>query len=969
MTTAATDELSFGVLGPLEVRRGDRVVEIGGVKQRTVLATLLLNANRTVTFDQLIEAVWPDSPPRSAVGNLYTYVSGLRRALPSGDRRIRKHPSGYSMAVQPHELDLHAFEDLAARALGRRAEERPAEALDLLERASTLWRGELLEDLPPNPVWEADLARLAEGRLAANEERLDLLVELGRYATAISEAQALLHGHPFRERIWQQLMLALYHSGRRAEALRTYVEVRGRLIEELGVEPGPELRRTQAMILAEDAAAGADDDRPGSPLAPSRPTSPRPTPPRTRSPAAQVPVTLGTTAPVYQLPPDIPDFSGRTESVRELADLLAGAQGAPGRGTAPTIVVIAGPPGVGKSTLALHVAHAIRAAFPDGQLYADLAGTTPLSREPGELLAEALRALGVPGGAIPKSLSEKAALYRTRLADRRVLVMLDDAASAAQVRSLLPTTAGCAVIITSRYRLAELPGAHLEVLDALHPDEARDLIGRIVGLDRTEREPAETAAILRACGYLPLAIRIAGAKLAGRRSWTLQVLRERLADESQRISELQVGELGVRAGFEMSMTMLSAEAARTFRLLGLLGAQTFPGWVVHALVDRRGANDVLDALLDAHLLQLADVDATGRPRYRLHDLLRAYAREQAADEPPELRRAALGRAFGCWLALAEQAADRLPATVNRAAPGNAPRWPLDHGVAAQLVAAPRDWFESERRSLFAAIELAAADGMDEFAWELAACLVPYLDHLSLHEDWRHSHDQALPAVRAAGNRRGEAALLRGLGQLNVYVDDYYHAVRDFTRSRELSQEVDDKRGEAWAIAGLGTVERLRHRYEEAADHYLEALSAFTTIEDRHLEAQIHNSIGTIRMAQGRLDEARGWFDTALSISEEAGDDFRAALVLINIGDLHRTEHDPGRALDYQGRALAALERIDDEQSLAYALLSTAETYLALDDRANVAAACDRAKAIFIRIGDRGGERACARLLDTRSPEA
>jgi DNA-binding SARP family transcriptional activator len=892
MTANATDELRFCILGPLDVRVAGESVELRGIKRRTILAVLLLNANRTVPVNQLVDAVWPAAPPQSARGNLYTYVSGLRRDLPSGAARIKTHSSGYSIVVHPHELDLHTFDELTTRAMQRRAEGSLAEALGLLERASALWRGEPLEDLSVNPAWAADIPRLAESRLATTEERLALLVELGWYAAAISEARALLREHPFRERTWQQLMLALHYSGRRAEALQVYVDVRERLVAELGVEPGPDLCRAQAMILA-DGQGYESDNQPGARDARGRATAHQRLAVR-----------------ICQLPPDIPDFSGRSELMRELTELLSGDRGnlnvpggLGGSGTAPATVVITGLPGVGKSTLALHVAHTVRAAFPDGQLYADLTGTTAFPREPDELLAEALRALGVTGAAIPQSLHEKAALYRTRLADLRVLVVLDDAANAAQVRRLLPTAPGSAVIITSRNRLAELPGGHLVQLDTLHPDEARELIGRIVGPGRVERESEETAAILRACGYLPLAIRIAGAKLAGRKAWTLRILHERLADESQRISELQVGDLGVRPSFEMSMHTLPAEAARTFRLLGMLGAQTFPGWVVDALVGRHGANDVLDALLDANLLEVANVNATGRPCYRLHDLLRAYAREEAADDPPGPRKAALMRALGGWLALAEQAADRLPATVNRATPGSAPRWHVDPGVAAQLVERPCDWFESERRSLLAAVGLAADHGLDELAWELAACLVPYLDHLSLHEDWRHCHQLALPIVRAAGNVRGEATLLRGLGQLNLYDDDFDQAVRDFTRSRDISQENGDKRGEAWAAAGLATVDRVLGRHESAISLYLGVLDAFNAIEDRHLYAQIHNSIGAIRMAQGKTDEAREWFDTALRIARDAGDDFRAALILVNVGELHRMENEATQALACQQQAL------------------------------------------------------------------
>ncbi len=595
--------VTFHVLGPLEVRSAGRAVRVSGRKPKLLLATLLLDAGRVVSADQLVEVLWPRCAPRSAQANLRTYVSSLRSDLAGADSGplLRGDGSGYAIDVPDGALDLLAFEDLAAQA-------RYADAL-------ALWRGAPLADLPGHPLWDRRLEPLQELRLYAAERLIGQRVERGDHAGAVSELRALLTEHPYREDLWSRLLLALHGGGRKAEALRAYAAVRARLVDELGVEPGAELRRAYETILADEA--------------------PPPVP--------------------HQLPPDVPDFTGRSEELAALARPF-------------TIAVISGAPGAGKSTLAVHAAHALRGRFPAGQLYLDLDG-----KEPAELLAEALRALGVESP--PATLHERSALLRSLLAEQPMLLLLDEALDAAQVRPLLPGN-DCAVIVTSRRRITELPGALQIDLGELPPQEALLLLGRIAGADRVAREHEEALAIVSACGRLPLALRSVGARLAGRPGWSLAVLRQRLADD--RLGELKE----VRASLDRSYRYLPDEAASTLGTLGLLGGSAQPGWVVGPALDRHRADDVTDLLVDVNLLELVGTDPVGQPRYRLPDLIRRHALGREPD------RAGLARVLAAWTATTEHAMERLPTTVFSLTTAVVPRWRLPETTLERLTSDP-----------------------------------------------------------------------------------------------------------------------------------------------------------------------------------------------------------------------------------------------------------------------------------------
>ena len=909
--------LLFGVLGPLAVWTDDEGARIGGPKQRVLLAALLLNHDRPVSTDQLVEALWPDRPPRSAVANLHTYVSGLRSALPPVEdgQRIRRHSDGYSIVTAPGELDLRVFEELLAE-----ADTRTGDAERLIEEAVALWRGAPVADLAVGPLWQAEAARLVERWLGAVEELCALRLASGRHAANIAELRSLLVRHPLREGLWRQLMLALHAGGREAEALGAYAEAREHLVAELGTEPGPRLRQVHEAVLR-----GSD------------------------GPSTEA------IFPICQLPADTPDFTGRGDAARELERAVRdGSPTAP-----PPVVVVSGTPGIGKSAFAVHACHGLRGAFPDGQLYLDLAGAGGARRDPGDVLVEVLRTLGLTGAAVPRSLSERAALFRSRLADRRVLVLVDGAADAAQVRPLLPATPGSAAVITSRRQLSDLPGARHVELDVFGTDEAISLLTRIAGAERVAREPDQAEAIVRACGCLPLAIRIAGAKLSGRQGWSLRILGERLADESRRLSELQVGDLGVRATFDLGVRLLKPVAARAFRLLGLLGTPELPGWVIGALLDRTDGDDVLDELVDASLLQLVPSD--GLPRYRLHDLLRQYAREEALAEPDGERDAAITRLLSTWLGVAEKAAARLPASLLTPLPGAAPRRDLGEDLTERLIADPAAWFDTERRALLDAVAVASAYGRPELAWELAMVLVPYFDQRSLYEDWRSTHEEALRAVRAVGDRHGEAVLLRALGQVHVYQDSYEKAAATMERSLELCRQLGDARGMALADVGLGTVDRVLGRNDEALSHYHAALSALTSEADRHIEAQVRSAIAVTLISQGRTDEARGWLETALEGSRASGDRHREARILSQFAELNLRQSDTTRARERLDEALEVFDDLGDDRCSGYVLLDLARCHLADGDTALAETTLDRALDIFRRFGNRRGHAAGLRL--------
>ena len=912
--------LRFGVLGPVAVWRGDTEVRVSSRRHRQLLAVLLLHVNERVTRSAIIDLVWGAEPARSADNLVQKYVGDLRRAFDPAGALLHSTPGGYELRLVPGQLDSEEFAQHLDSARTATAQGDPAEAARQLSHALALWRGPVLDGIDLPPV-EVERARLDEQRATAMEDLAEIRLARGEHDAVATDLARLVDRYPLRERLRELQMLALYRQGRQADALQEFDRARRLLADELGVDPGPSLRRLHGRILRAD-------------------------------PALELSPTGRQTAPVHQLPADIPDFTGRHHELDAVVGLLSGPVS-----SAPPVVAIAGGPGIGKSSLAVHAAHLVGGSFPDGQLYLDLAGTSDDPRAPGEVLAEVLRVLGVIGTGIPDSQHERAALYRSLTAGRRMLVVLDDAANAEQVRPLLPAAGGCAAVITSRRVLGELAGARHIDLDLLPPTEAWQLFAGIVGADRVAVEPAQAEAILRACGNLPLAIRIAAAKLAGRPAWSLRVLRERLDDESRRLTELRIGELGVRASFDVSLRGLPAEATDALSMLGLLGPHPLPGWIVGPLLDRPEADDVLDTLVDASLVRLTGTDAIGQPRYRMHDLLRAYSAQLASTMPAELRKAALTRVLAAWLDLAERAVDRMPASLFRPRPGRSPRWPLPPEIASRLVADPLDWFDAERENLLGAVKLAADWELDEFAWELAAIAAPYYDHRSLYEEWQRGHQLALRA--AQGNKRGQAVLLSGIGQVHIYRDDYEDAVHAFEQSAGLCQDSGDKLGQALAIAGLGTVARVLERYDEALDRAQQALDIVVAEGNHPVEAALRNSIASSHLALGHRHEAQLWFEQALALARRLDDRHREALVLRGMSRLYDGRE---RALDCLRQALRTFDELEDDRCGAYTLMDIGRVHVRRGDRARAVPVLRRAQEVFNRHGNHRDEAECWQLL-------
>ncbi len=863
----------FRILGPLEVVVEGRRVLVGSRRQRAALVTLLVNANRVTPIDQLLAALWSGEPPETAVGQIHTLVWRLRGTL--GDA-ISTQPGGYRLDVQPGELDADLFAELVGQAGRLVRDGQLTEAAERYTTALALWRGTAFADLDlPGDAQASGLAaataELVEQRLAAERDRVDAELALGRHAELLPGLHRQVEAEPLREESRERLMLALYRSGRRAEALEVYRQGRDVIVAELGLEPGGALQRLHARMLAGDPEL----DVPG--------------------PARTAPAPVSGPPPAAQLPVDVADFAGRTDVVGALVAALTPAPGAtaPG-GTAtaalsatatsgtPPLVAVSGAAGSGKTALAVHLAHRVRAHYPDGQLFADLRGVdAPL--DPGEVLARFLRALGEDARTMPVDPDERAALFRARTAGRRLLIVLDNAAGEVQVRPLLPAEPGCAVIVTSRPRLGTLPGAHHWELGVFRLDEALELMRRTVGSARVDAAAADCARVVERCGHLPLAIRIASARLAARPHWPVARLADQLADERARLDVLRTGDLEVRSSLALSYQALAPAQQRAFRLLGTLDVPDLAGWVAAPLLDLpvAAAEELVEGLVEARLVQAGTAGA-GPVRYRFHDLVRAYARELAEGTDDDVP-ACLGRAFGAWLALAEAAYDRLPGGFRRVGRGTAARWSWPDAAVDALLADPAGWYESERTALVAVVRQAATSGSDELAWDLAGVLARFFELREHLDDWRVTHELALKSCVAAGNRRGEAYLLRGLGELYLDTDRLDEALDCFAPALAILSELGERPGEGAVLRAAGTAYRLAGRDAEAMESLTRAEAVYVELDDRLGQAQALHNLGVLHRRAGRLADAEDAYRRALAHFAELGDPFGEAYVRCSLG--------------------------------------------------------------------------------------
>lgn len=919
----------FRILGPVEIIQGDVLVPLRSARQQRVLAVLLLDANQVVSTEQLVDAVWPDQPPSTARSQIQICVSALRRLLNdlgAGDLISTQVP-GYVLRLAPGQLDLHQFEEMVSQASAIAETGRLDGAAICLRTALALWSGAALNSVP-SPLVQAKAAGLDERRVGVMEDCFELELQLGRHRELTGELMQLVEENPLRERLRGQLMLALYRSGRQVEALDVYRNARGKLIEQLGIEPGEDLRELESAILANDS--------------------------RLRLPAA----VRDAAARPRQLVSDIGDFTGRAEHIAEICQLIADSrpQGGDG-GTAVPVAVVVGKGGVGKSALTVHVAHKLVAeCFPDGQLYTNLRGshTTPLAAV--EVLGRSLRALGVSGSAIGDSLEERAQLYRSRLAGQQVLVVLDDAADEEQIRPLLPGSASCAVIVTSRSRLTGLPGGHLVDLDVFDQEQAVDLLGKIVGRPQVRAEPAAAVALVRLVGGLPLALRIAGARLAAHPHWRLSAMVTRLADERRRLDELAYGQLDVRATISLAYNGLPTSVRNLFLLLSDPDLNTFPSWVAAALlgVDTREADDQLEQLVDAQLLDIAVTDRPGGFRYQFHTLTRIFAREKLEEIPHPERLAARERLVGGWLALAEDAHQQLYGGQFTLLHGTGPRWRPASGFVDVPMNDPLAWLESERTNLCVAVRYSAEAGLSELSWDLAMALVTLFESRSYFDDWEQTHEVALAAARSAGNHRGVAAMLASLGSLQISRRRVSAAFALLDPALDLFERLGDRHGHGLTLRTLAMIAYQAGAADLAMSRYETALAELRAVDDQVGVAHVLTNIAQILLDRGEAEAATGHLDVALRISRAVGSRRIEAQVLYRLGGALLESGRHAVAYEVFTSVLRLVQESGDRSGQSYAQLGLGQASVGLGAYATAEAELRDAMAICDEIADRAG---------------
>ncbi|WP_155370516.1 AfsR/SARP family transcriptional regulator [Catellatospora vulcania] len=923
--------ITFGVLGPLAVHRDGQPVELPAAMPRRLLAALLSRANHPVSADRLADTLWDGSPPATARKTLQVYVHRLRTAL--GDpARVSHGPGGYLIAATADELDSLAFADLLGQARAARRAGDDSAAADLFEQALRLWRAEPYADLPPDALLADEVQRLSEEHLRAREESLGLRLDLGGHAEAGPELAALAAAHPYRESLAALLMLALYRSGRRADTLEVYRAARARLADELGIDAGAALRRVHAAVLR-------DDDRLDRVAVSDLDTL---TEPAATGPAGTVPA---------QLPADTPVFSGRAAELDRLAGLLPGD-----RTTGLTTVVISaisGTAGVGKTTLAVHWAHRIAERFPDGQLYLNLRGFDPdgTAMGPAEAVRSLLDAFAVPPDRIPATLDGSLGLYRSLLAGKRVLVVLDNVRDAEHVRPLLPGSPTCLVLITSRNQLPALvatEGARPLTLDLLADTEAAELLSRRIGADRATAEPEAVARILRMCGGLPLALAIVAARAAISAEVPLAELADRLQAEGAGLDAFTGWDAAtdVRAVFSWSYRALSAPAARMFRLLGL---HPGPDLAVPAAASLAGtplaqAQAALDELVRAHLVA---EHAPGR--YQCHDLLQLYAAELAETGEPEAdRTAALGRLFDHYLHTAQWADRRLesvrkPLEVDPPADGTLVEEPAD-GPGALA------WFTAEHACLVAALNRAAAAGWDRRAWQLSWQLTTYLDRRGHWSDLLTVLAAALGATDRLGDRSAQAHLHRHVARTQVRLGRHEEALASFHAALELYRAVDDHAGQGHTHHNLGVALEMQGRIEQALHHTEQALVLYTTAGYVPGQARALNGIGWYRTLSGEHRAALEHCGQALELFTELGDRQGQAHTLDSLGYAHAHLGEHIAALARYEQAVALYRDFGDLVGEAATHTHLGDSHQALGDPAAAALWWRRALDVYEDLG-------------------
>ena len=944
----ASSPLRFNVLGPLQVCRGDTELPLGRLQQRVVLALLLLRGGRPFPRDQFIDAVWGESAPTYAVNLLQKHVSLLRHTLepdPAPDGRARLlgwTDAGYVLMIPADGVDLHRFEREVQK--GRRARDAGdlEVARSMFHDALRLWRGRLCDGLH-NPLLDAERDRLEELRIGILEDRVEVESMLGRDGDSIAELRRLVREHPLRERLRGSLMLSLHRAGRTGEALEAYRDTRHHLRRELGIDPSPELKRLHARILAGDPGL-VRIDRPD----------------RTRLSVETTPSTRPSEVPA-QLPHRVPDFTGRRAHLMRLDAALAATAGPPSE---TLITAIAGSAGVGKTTLAIAWAHQIKNQFPDGQLYVNLRGFDPAGSpmEAGEAVRGFLDALDVPTQRVPVTVEAQCALYRSLLADRRMLVVLDNARSSDQVRPLLPGSSSCLVIVTSRRDLTGLvagDGAVPLTLDLLTDAESADYLSRRLGLERVARDPTAVADLVGLCARLPLALAILAARAATRPDFSMRALAAELHELGGALDAFDGGDDGtdIRRVFSWSQTGLSPAAARAFRLLGLHPGPQISVGAASALVEQPlgRTRKVLAELARAHL-----VEEVAPSRFAFHDLLRSYACELVEETEGQADRdAARGRLLDFYRQTAQRA-DRLLS----------PRRCPELWLSTDAVVSPTplkdaigalDWFRAEHRALLAVTGQAAAAHLDVATYQLCWALATYLDREYQWRDLQRIQLIALGAARRLMDPRAEAYAERGLARAHTWQGRFAEADTHYDRALELFGLVGDQIGTAQTHYSLGWIRGLQDQFHVALRHAqiaLEILRASGPVEAR---ADTLNEVGWFYAQLGDADAALRYCREALTLHQQTGHRDGEAQTLDSLGFIHHTLGRFDEAVRCYREAAVCWSELSDRYYEAAALLGLGEVFRSAHRIAEAREVWERSRALYAEMADPAAAKVQCRL--------
>ncbi|MEU1792245.1 BTAD domain-containing putative transcriptional regulator [Streptomyces sparsogenes] len=950
------------MLGPVRAWRDGTPVDLGPVRRQAVLVAMVLRPGLLVSHEQLLDGVWGAKPPKSGRRVLPSYVYALRKALDAegtgqADSVIRGGRGGYRFVGDGVRLDAEELGERAGEAQRARRAGDAATAADRFSRALDLFGGEPLAGLP-GPFAQVERQRLVERRRSLRRERLDCLVRLGRSADALDELAALSAADPYDESLLALRMRALYGSERQAEALNAFQDMRERLRDELGIDPGEELRRVHEAVLRRDDAylLGREPTARPAPAAPA-PTTPAPTPPAPAAPAPHAP-----TAPASPATPAAPAPARRHRPVNDLpgvAGHLTGREPELAALTTPpppasvSVVTVDGPAGVGKSALVVRAAHELRAHFPDGCLYVDLRAHSAGRRRlaPQRVLRRLLRSLGAADSEVPGDLDELTAAWRAATSSLRLLLVLDDALGTQQIRPLLPAGPGSMVIVAGRRRLAGLDADRRISLETLGPSHAVSLLRHIVGEERADREPEATRELVRLCDGLPLALRIAGTRLQTRPSWTLAYLVDRMAGDERRLGELTAGDRSVEAAFRLSYDQLTPEQQHGFRTLGLAPTVEFDPLTSAAMLGRpfRDAERILEGLVDTSLVQQP------RPgRYRLHDLVRVHARRLAEAAPAEAavaRTAALrlyldaGRITSDWGPAGFPSGPEQPTGPQQPTGPEQPTGPQrstgqEQHTRPRQPTGPRQpapapftgWRDAEAWLAAAGAELAdvvghaAALGEADYACWIAEGLTDHLLGRGRYHECRTALKTALAHADAATDQRMPLALRSCMGMVDIYQGRYPQARTWFTEALDLSRRREDRREEARALSGLGTAELNLGQVDRAVPHLMAAVELSRRFDDHWLAAMGLSVLGAIHHLQGQNAEALACFDSAHAHAETNGRPRMLSRVLTLAADVHVGLGDYGRATTLLRRAADLVQQAGDTflAALTLARLGSAE---------------------------------------------